>query len=246
MRHLLWATTAAILAASVSVASAQQARSYKDYEPAPRWSGVHVGVQGGIASTDWNLSNAISTPGVGPFAGAGFPLGGFDDSGVTGGVHAGASYQMGSLVFGIEVDMNWTNAEATRDFVAVGIAPGLPFTVTNSLEHYGTLRGRVGMTWDTLHLYATGGFAWGTSKTSVVSPGQFNGPFSTSDSNNHTGWTLGGGAEFFIAPNVIVGIEYKHVNLGSEVYTLDFPAGVVATSADLKIDEVTARLKYKF
>ncbi len=238
--------TAAILAASVSAASAQ-GRSYKDYEPAPpRWSGLYVGVQGGVAWTDWNLSNAISTPGVGPFAAPGFPLGSFNDSGVVGGLHVGANYQTGGFVLGIEADINWADAESSRDFVAVGIAPGLPFKLTNSLEHYGTLRGRLGVTWEGLHLYGTGGFAWGTSKVNVTSSGQFNGPFATSDSSSHTGWTAGVGAEYFIAPNVIVGVEYKHIDLGREKYTLDFPAGVVNTSADLTIDEVTARLKYKF
>ena len=241
MRKL--AFVAAIVVATCSAASAG---SLKDYSDAPRWSGAYVGIQGGIAWTDWNLSNAISNPPVGPFSPPGVPLGGFDDNGFTGGVHIGANYQTGNLVLGIEADFNWTNAESSDDFLAVGIGAGLPFSIKNSLEHYGTLRARVGVTWDGFLLYATGGFAWGTSKTSVVSPGQLLGAFADSDSNRHTGWTAGVGAEYFIAPNVIIGIEYKHIDLGSETYVLDFPAAPVSTSADLTVDEVTARLKYKF
>jgi len=241
-----WLATA-ILAATVSTASAQ-GRSMKDNAPEPaQWSGFHVGVQGGGAWADWHLDNLVSTPAVGPFTSPGFPVGGFDDSGFVGGVNIGVSIQTGSLVFGIEADFNWSNVEASGDFVAVGISPGLPLNITNTLDHYGTVRGRVGMTWDGMLLYATGGLAWGTSKTAITSPGQFAGPFATSDSSRHTGWTAGGGAEFMIAPNVIVGVEYKHIDLGSKDVAFDFPlATVVNSSVDITIDEVTARLKYKF
>lgn len=212
----------------------------------PAWTGYYAGIQVGAASADWNYSNAISTPGVGPFAAPGFPLGGFDGSGLVGGVHAGYNSQRGNLLAGIEVDVNWSNLDETRNFLAVGIAPGLPFTLKSSLESYGTVRGRLGYAEDRMLIYATGGFAWAASQADIVSPGQFSGPFATSDHNVHVGWTAGAGIDFRLNPQWVLGLEYKHIDLGKETYNFTFPAATVATSTDLVLDEVTLRLSRKF
>ena len=46
--------------------------------------------------------------------------------------------------------------------------------------------------------------------------------------------------------NWIFGVEYKHLDLGSKTYTYAFPAAPVTGETDLTIDQVTARLSYKF
>ena len=137
---------------------------------APIWEGAYVGLQIGGLWSDWNASNAISDPGIGPFTDPGFPLGGFDGAGVTGGIHVGYNRQMGSFVGGFEVDLNFTNADDTRNFLAVGVPPGLPLTIKQSVNSYGTVRARAGYARDRMLVYATGGFAWAAVEFDLTSP----------------------------------------------------------------------------
>ena len=207
---------------------------------APTWEGAYVGIQVGGAWADWGYSNGISDVGV--FVPPGVPLGGFDGEGFTGGIHAGYNRQTGSFVYGLEVDVSWSNADVSRDFVA-GI---LPFTLKSSLESYGTVRARAGYARERMLVYATGGFAWGATKLSVSSPGALAGPFSTDDTTVHIGWTAGAGMEWLMSSQWTLGVEYKHIDLGSETLALQFPLGTVTTSTELVIDEVTLRLSRKF
>ncbi len=216
---------------------------------APTWEGAYVGLQIGGLWADWNSSNAISDPGIGPFTDPGFPLGGFDGSGVTGGMHFGFNHQMGSFVGGFEVDLNFTNADDTRNFLAVGVPPGLPLTIKQSIDSYGTVRARAGYARDRVLVYATGGVAWAAVESSLTSPGQFAGPFATGDRHMLTGWTAGAGVSYMISPQWLLALEYKHIDLGDKAYTYTFPfAGgtPVTTHIDLVMDEVTLRLSRKF
>jgi outer membrane immunogenic protein len=243
MRRLSWGAIIVITSCSMAFADG----SVKDGPaPASPWSGFYVGGQAGAAWANWDVGNAISTPGVGPFADPGFPLGEFDGSGAVAGVHAGFNRQIGSIVVGLEADISWSGADSSRDFIAAGIGPGLPLTVENTLEYYGTLRARVGLARERLLVYATGGFAWASSKTSITSPGQLAGPFATSDRNTHSGWTAGLGADFMMDSRWILGFEYKHMDLGSENYAFTFPLADVNASTDLVLDEVTLRAKHRF
>ena len=218
--------------------------------PAPvvmSWTGFYLGGQVGWGRARWDTSNFISTPGVGPFASPGFPIGSTDGSGVVGGIHGGFNYQWQNIVAGIEADINWTNIDDTVSYRAIGIGAGLPFAIKYSLDYYGTVRGRLGYAWDRFLVYVTGGWAYGHSNIDITSPGQFFGPFATSASNkNHTGWTVGGGFSYMITPNWIAGLEYKHIDLGDETNVYAFPAAPVTGTTDLKIDEVTLRVSYKF
>lgn len=241
---------AMVIAAGTSALADGTRGSMKDVPIAiPLWTGTYVGVQAGALWTDWDFGNATSTPGVGPFAGAGFPLGGFDNTAFTGGLHVAYNRQTGSFVAGIEVDVNWTNAEESRNFVAVGVPPGLPFNLKTSIDSYGTVRGRAGYAMGPMLLYATGGFAWASSEATINSPGQFAGPFNTSDRNYHIGWTAGAGVDYMLSSQWIVSVEYKHIDLGDETYRFTFPfAGgtPVTAKADIVMDEVTLRVSRKF
>ncbi len=70
-------------------------------------------------------------------------------------------------------------------------------------EFFGTIRGRLGVAFDRVMLYGTGGFAY---------------------NSRATGYTYGGGLEYSITNNISIGAEYLRVNLGgggaySAVYT---------------------------
>lgn len=84
---------------------------------------------------------------------------------------------------------------AGNAFVRVpGLArTNLVTTGPKSDEFFGTLRGRLGVAFDRVMLYGTGGFAY----------------------NSHaTGYTYGGGLEYSITNNISIGAEYLRVNLG--------------------------------
>jgi len=52
-----------------------------------------------------------------------------------------------------------------------------------------------------------------------------------------------------VMPNWIVGIEYKHLGFGRETYTFTFPfagGSPVSGTANLDIDEVTLRARWKY
>jgi hypothetical protein len=49
-----------------------------------------------------------------------------------------------------------------------------------------------------------------------------------------------------VSPNVILGVEYKHIDFGRQDYTYAFPAANVTSSANVTLDEVTARAMWKF
>jgi outer membrane immunogenic protein len=245
----------AVLLASLMAAPAfaadlpVKARPYQQPIFAPSWTGLYIGGQVGYANADWGNSPLFADlPFNTPFA-AGVPVGGASGDGVTGGGHVGYNYQMSNWVFGIETDFNWTAAK-NNSFTNITVGPGLAFSTTRDLEYYGTVRGRLGYAaWANTLLYVTGGWAYGKSNSTIAGVGFIGGPFVTSASNTHSGWTVGVGVDYMIAANWIVGAEYKHIDLGSETYTYVFPilGGTPVTgTSDLTIDEVTARVAYKF
>jgi outer membrane immunogenic protein len=239
----------AVLLASLMAAPAMaadlpvKARPYQPIFAPTTWTGFYVGGQVGYANADWNNSPLVA--GIGPFV-AGVPVGGGSGDGITGGGHIGYNYQMASWVFGIEADFNWAAAN-NSSFTLVTAGPGLAFNTTRNLDHYGTVRGRLGYTVmpNTL-VYVTGGWAYGKTDSTISGVGAIGGPFVTSASNTHSGWTVGVGADYMITANWIVGAEYKHIDLGSETYTYAFPLAPVSGTSSLTIDEVTARVAYKF
>jgi outer membrane immunogenic protein len=114
---------------------------------------------------------------------------------------------------------------------------GLPVTDTLSqkLEWFGTVRGRIGSTLTpTVLVYATGGLAYGEVKSSDTIAGinlvGVNGtnsiptavPVAASVSNSTTnvGWTLGAGVEGVISGNWTAKLEYLYIDLGDVSGTL--------------------------
>jgi opacity protein-like surface antigen len=86
------------------------------------------------------------------------------------------------------------------------------------LEWFGTVRGRLGITFDRVLIYGTGGFAYGHVKVDqnsvpVPGPGPF--LFPSSASVTKTGWTAGGGIEWAFSGKWSAKIEGLYYDLGS-------------------------------
>src|SRR5690606_9214241 len=85
----------------------------------------------------------------------------YDMSGVIGGAQLGYNFQAGNFVFGIEADISGTGIKGTVT------DPDAGYRVTSRLDWLATVRGRVGMAFDRVFLYGTGGLAVGRVKATL-------------------------------------------------------------------------------
>jgi outer membrane immunogenic protein len=168
--------------------------------PATNWSGFYIGVMGGYGVSD---EISVSVPGI-----VGVTFGSSDLSGGFVGGTIGYNWQApgSQFVFGIEVDGAWSDIKHSENL-------GLGITFEDRIEALGSVTGRLGMAFNTLLLYAKGGFAWGINDMSLT-----NGLITISESQTHTGWTVGGGLEWMFAPNWTLKGEYMYVDLGDANY----------------------------
>jgi outer membrane immunogenic protein len=221
--------------------------------PACTWCGWYVGANvGGTWSND--PINVLTTP-VTAFGGSpaiiathGAPAAASatgaisgNRSNVIGGVQAGYNWQWSSLVAGIEADFQGVGRRGSLGGSGVALvgpgsgATGTPdtttFTGSTSLDYFGTLRARLGVTaTPALLVYATGGLAYGrvstsagfTTANSAYPAIGLSTPWGTAGSTSSTraGWTLGGGLEWMFAPRWSVKGEYLYYDLGSVTYGL--------------------------
>ncbi len=142
-------------------------------------------------------------------------------SGFMTGLHAGYNFQADNIVVGVEGDLNYSGMGYN----------GL--TEKFREKWLGSIRGRLGYSFDRFMVFGTGGFAAGTGELK---------DFTGRASQSHTGWVVGGGGEMLITQNVSARAEYLHYSLGSQSYvTLRGPFKVDATA-----NVIRAGLSYKF
>jgi outer membrane immunogenic protein len=154
-------------------------------------------------------------------------------TGVTGGAQFGYNWQIGSLVTGLEADIQGSSikgsARATSIFASTGAPdPGGTFLSSEpKLSWFGTLRGRLGVTvTPELLLYGTGGLAYGHVDASATWGRDVFAPASVSKTK--VGWTVGAGAEWMFAHNWSAKLEYLYVDLGNESAIGNFTPVIVA------------------
>ncbi len=120
-------------------------------------------------------------------------------SGGQAGGTVGYNKQLGSVVFGVEGDIDWSGFNGTTS------AAGCPGCSTND-NWLSTVRGRVGYSVDRFMPYVTGGLAVGDIQ--AAAPGFAGG------STTNAGWTLGAGLEVALPGNWSAKAEYLRVDLG--------------------------------
>jgi outer membrane immunogenic protein len=227
--------------------------------PVFSWTGVYVGVNAGYGSGDQSV-RTTGTPGFVALGNAIVPMSlKTNGNGFMGGVQAGANFQFGSFVTGIEGDIQYANMSKTTRFTG---APVLGTALTTSagqeLGWLGTLRGRVGFAADRLLVYGTGGLAFGKveaagSVVGVAAPGLV---WAGQSSGTRTGWAAGAGVEYAFTDNLSLKAEYLHYDLGTTRFTAVGNAAVrgigalngidYAGSAETKGNLVRAGVNYRF
>jgi outer membrane immunogenic protein len=143
-------------------------------------------------------------------------------SSITGGGQVGCNYQAGSVVLGVEADINGSglNESATIVTPAIGqVTSGTAITEFKKLDWFSTFRARAGITpWDRALIYITGGFAVAqvSSAFALVDTGAST--YAGSASPTRSGWTIGGGVEWAFANNWSVKAEYLYLDFGTWSY----------------------------
>lgn len=164
------------------------------------WSGFYAGAHVGGAWLDGDMTAYTPYNGY-----TGFSVADLSDSGVAGGLQLGYNYQMGNVVFGITVDgslMN-LNKSSTND------APSTPFW--RKLDWTATLAPRLGYSFDDAMVYGKAGLALGGFTVGHNQNGT-----NIESSSTGTGYVLGAGVEYALAPNWTMDLEYNYMNFGSE------------------------------
>jgi outer membrane immunogenic protein len=188
------------------------------------WSGVYVGIVGGLGFGD----NVWRETGGGVTDADSF-------SGALGGATIGYNIQSGSWVFGAEADISAAKVSADSTTSGSFFCAGSLSTCSTDLSWIGTVRGRVGYAYGATLPFVTGGFAIG--KVTGVTTNTVNG------SDTLTGWTLGAGLEHAFSSKLSAKLEYLYTDLG----TLSLPdsCGTNCTT-DVKFSTVRVGLNYKF
>lgn len=224
-------------------------------DPGYNWSGFYAGLNIGYG---WGRSAATTDFIDGGGALLSSSAGTFNLNGVTGGGQIGYNWQRGMFVAGIEADFQGGGQKgrfgalcaAAPDGLQDGICtpghrgdntfdPALPvtFDLTQKLDWFGTVRGRLGVAvTPRVLLYGTGGLAYGhvTTSGSVSAinvggfPGADGGTFtpvaaSFASSTTKVGWTAGAGVEGGFADNWSARLEYLYVDLGTVSGSLTTP-----------------------
>jgi outer membrane immunogenic protein len=201
--------------------------------PVSNWTGFYIGIMGGYGWSD-ELRATVGGVTVSTTS---------DDLRLKGGFIGGTigyNFQIGGpLVFGIEADGAWSEIKraetAASAFGAV--------TLEDKITAFGSVTGRLGYSFGPALLYGKGGWAWANNRisASVTIP-----PVVTtaSETQFHSGWTVGGGLEFLFAPNWSGKVEYMYADYGNANYVRNLVTGGVDLSAT--VHTIKGGINYHF
>jgi outer membrane immunogenic protein len=228
--------------------------------PAVSWTGFYVGghagygwaANGGVAVDPSNAAastflNTLGTPGS------------LDASakGIVGGGQFGYNQQFGAFVLGVEALVDATNMSSSASQLASAMVGK---TMTQAALMSGTridwddaLMLRAGyLVTPNILVAAVGGLAFGNisddAAVACIVSCKLNG-FSNGPSNIHTGWTLGAEIDYMVTSNIIAGLRYRYVDLGTQSFLVSAGGAVPATfnaSDSARWNEATFKIDFKF
>ena len=217
----------------IALAVPSMAEDKKPYN----WTGFYIGINGGYGwgDTNWNDSDAGKVNHA-------------HHGGMVGGT-AGANLQLlaspggiPAVVGGIETDFDWSDMDGSRYY------PTLPILrAESSIDALATVRGRLGLAFDRLLVFGTGGLAVAKVNIETVYPSGFAVPPSDTPRNGKgkwdTGYVVGAGAEYAFWNNLSLKVEYQYYDLGHRKYKVDFD---IPVRAGERGSIVRSGINYKF
>jgi high affinity Mn2+ porin len=249
------------LAASQSARAADYSPTVNATTPAPAsaaptagsvwdWTGFYVGAHGGVSTgySTWSASQPGGAPNLRGSLNLFSPFGLFTENGSHfAGLTAGYDYMMPSrLVLGGEADVSFASTlSASQNFTSPVIGAA---NYSDTVELFGTVRGRVGYDVNHWLFYTTGGLAWTYDQfnRTTISPGSTgNPPADTAEAvfGGRIGWTVGGGLEAPIAPGWSAKAEYLYAQFGNT--GISFPTSGQTFVSNLSMQQVRLGLNYR-
>ena len=223
----VWTAVAAAALASVIGSGAAHAQGRYD------WTGVYVGGNLGASanSVSWsyfNLANPTQTLTR-------------DFTAFSYCVQADAQIQMGQFVLGAELGYS-----GSKDSGKGPDAPAFAanFDTTARVQSVLTIGPRLGWAFNNWLFYGTAGYARANVNTEYYSRAN---PDSNFDRRTASldGWFAGGGVEWAMTKNWILGLEYRHIELNTVLVGPVIPVTNVSRYVDGSSDEFKARLSFK-
>ena len=190
--------------------------SFADTSGATDFSGFYTSAHVGYQHT--------ATSGIFDSSGAGTPsanFAAFDLDSAEGGFQFGYNIQRGDIVYGVEGGYSWI--DASDSFV-----DGSGDLQQLSLDHYATLRGRLGVVAGNMLVYGTAGLAYGEIDL-VVENG------TAGLTLDDVGLAIGGGVEWALTDRFSVKAEYMRINL--QAHTGSSGASAIGSLPDGKLDD---------
>ena len=201
------------------------------YTPVINWTGCYIGGHAGYA---WSKSTYTYDNSV--------VIESFSDNpnSFLGGGQVGCQYQFSSnWVVGVEGTWSWTKLDQADPSL---LLPGRQRELT--LNQIATVTGRIGYAWDRWMLYAKGGFAETKIDTYAVNPAT--GIFGEAN-KWQAGWTVGGGLEYMVTPNFILGAEFNYYRFGFDrSITASDGSATAYTNTRAEVYSAVARASYLF
>ncbi|MGL5114747.1 MAG: outer membrane protein [Beijerinckiaceae bacterium] len=252
-KHLKTAGLAAIagVAFAAQASAADLPRKSAPFEPVQQalpiftWTGFYVGINGGYVF-ETGKSSITGSPAFIPLGpsgslkttGEGFTLGGT----------VGYNYQIGNFVAGLEADLNYVDLGKTVSSTFGGITTSL----SQGPTYLGTVRGRLGVAFDNVLVYATGGLAYGDQDATTIVNGPGGALWTGSKNDTRFGYAVGAGVEYAFTRNWSAKVEYLYYDLGSVNYSSPQVAGAIipgvfaTTKAENRGNIVRAGINYRF
>jgi outer membrane immunogenic protein len=230
------------------------------------WTGIYFGVNAGYG---W-ASGSSTTVFGGGLTNAGLPappgtttplglgateLGGtglFSSSSPRGGIAGGQigfNWQAGMVVFGAELDAQWSGQSNTVSLICTPPKPGCTASEAIKIRSLTTGRARVGLAFDWLMPYVTAGAALVNARDDLtVNVGGVSALFPPL-SNTSLGWTAGAGVDVALSSNWSARFEYLHIRANDLTSSVSIPGflgvGTAAESAAYRDNIVRVGLNYR-
>jgi len=207
------AVTAFMLAsAGIAQADGMVGAAPVAYERPALWSGIYAGFESGWDHEQYDQRSRITH------------LGSSADRDVTAyGLYLGVQRQYGNWVAGLEFNIVGTQ----NDHPAQSLCPNTSFKCTGRMEDILMIGPRLGWAAGNWMPYVTGGYANGGvhfRAFNVAGPASTTGVFVDEAYQRQDGWFVGAGLDWKLAAYAIVGIDYKHIDLGDD-HTIMFATG---------------------
>src|SRR5215475_3707428 len=219
---------------------------------------VFAGVQtntflppGPVGTAQTQTSAGATTPaGVGAteLGGTGLVSSSSPRGGIAGG-QIGFNWQAGRVVFGAELDAQWSGQSNTVSLICTPPTPGCTATEAIKIRSLTTGRARFGLAFDWLMPYVTAGGALVNARNDLtVNVGGLTGSFPPL-SGTTLGWTAGAGVDVALSSNWSARLEYLHIRANDVTSSVLIPGflgvGIAAESAAYRDNIVRVGLNYR-